>query len=60
MAGGDLDCACWLPGSKSSRLDRMSESAPIPLLKSGGWLLLRMVVIAVLAVAAITLIRYVT
>jgi len=38
----------------------MSESAPIPLLKSGGWLLLRMVVIAVLAVAAITLIRYVT
>jgi hypothetical protein len=38
----------------------MSESAPIPLLKSGGWLLVRMAAIAVLAVVAIVLIRYAT
>jgi hypothetical protein len=38
----------------------MSELAQPPLIKSGGWLLLRMLAIAVIAVAGIVIIRYAT
>jgi len=39
------------------RLDIMSEPAQLPLVKSGGWLLLRMLLIAVIAAVVIFLIR---